>query len=250
MSGVYQRKLDSVEFSFYTPDEAKQLGMVEITSPDVYVSEKPVKNKKKPEDSENPAKQPVLGGLADPKMGVAPGSSGPAPCSTCFQDTNTCQGHLGYLPLSTPVFNPFTIDLSYKLLKAKCTFCHRLKTPASTSSILVLKSQLSKRGQYLDAVSIEDLISDKVIKTTSSKEFQEIKDMVLQEKIFIEELAHECATMGNEELTSSGIKVKNETNSQLWKMFNSGSCPHCEQKQAKMKKEGDSKIIREGLKEK
>lgn len=250
MSGVYEKKLDSVEFSFYTPEEAKRIGLVEITSAEVYISEAPKKKKKTAEEAENQTKQPVLGGLADPKMGVSPGSSCLAPCSTCNQDNNTCQGHLGYLPLSTPVFNPFTLDLCYKLLKAKCTFCHRLKSPASISSSLVLKSQLSKKGKYLDAVSIEDLISDKVIRVTTGKEFQEIKEIMLQEKSFIEELANEYVSNESSDLTSSAIKVKNEVNSQLWKMINSTACPHCEQKQAKVKKEADNKIIREGLKEK
>jgi DNA-directed RNA polymerase I subunit RPA1 len=233
MSGVYEKKLDSVEFYFYTPDESKSLGMVEVTLPDVY----------------DLNKLPNLGGLGDPSMGVSPGSSSQVPCSTCSQDVNTCPGHLGYMPLSTVVFNPFTLDLTYKLLKSKCSFCHRLRVTPEASRVLLLKSKLLKHGKFLDSLSIEDLLADKNIKANSDKDLQEIKNIILDEKDFIEEIAEASTEEFSEDFTAARTKLANEVRSQLWKMF-SATCPHCEQKQVKIRKEGDCKLIRDALKEK
>lgn len=234
MSGVYEKKLDSVEYSFYTPEEAKSLGLVQIVSAEVYDSNK----------------IPVPGGLADPAMGVAPGASSQVPCSTCAQDTSTCPGHLGYMPLSTVVFNPFTIDLTYKLLKSKCSYCHRLRITADSSRVLVLKSKLIKSGKYLDALMIEDLLSDRIIRASSDKDFKDIKNLILDEKEFIENLANECTGGGENDGTTASVKLVNEISSQMWKMFSGSVCPHCDLKFVKVKKEGDCKIVREGVKDK
>ena len=234
MSGVYEKKLDSVEYSFYTPEEAKKLGLVEIVSAEVYDSNK----------------VPVAGGLADPAMGVAPGASNQVPCTTCAQGTNTCPGHLGYMPLSTVVFNPFTIDLTYKLLKSKCSYCHRLRITSDSSRVLVLKNKLIKSGKYLDALMIEDLLADRIIKASSDKDFKDVKNLILDEKEFIENMANEYADDGENDGTTASVKLENEINSRMWKMFTGTVCPHCDLKFVKVKKEGDNKIVREAVKDK
>ena len=234
MSGVYEKKLDSVMFSFYTPEEAKKLGLVEIVATEVYDSNK----------------VPIVKGLADPAMGVSPGTSSQFPCTTCAQDSSICPGHLGYMPLSTVVFNPFTIDITYKLLKSKCSYCHRLRITSDSSRVLVLKSKLAKTGKYLDALLIEDLLADRTIKANSDKDFQDIKNLILDEKEFIENLANEHTHEGENDGTAASVKLENEINSQMWKMFSGTVCPHCDLKFVKVKKEGDNKIIREAVKDK
>ena len=232
MADSFVKKLDSVEFSFYNNIEAKRIGSVEINSALVY----------------DTSKVAIAGGLADPKLGASPGST--EACPVCSSDSSTCQGHLGYIPLAVPVFNPFTIDLVYKLLKAKCSFCHRLKILNEKADSLKLKKKLCKRGKLIDAQAIESLLSKKILSDSSdfSKNL-ELLETLLTEKAIIENIAEESSNSGNSEQFSSLLKLDNEINSQFRKSF-SGNCPHCKQKQPKITKENDNKIIRLALKEK
>ena len=230
MAGTYVKKLGSVQFGFYTAAEAKQVGLVEINSSQIYDS----------------SKVAVAGGLADPRLGVSPGLI--ETCSVCLQETSTCPGHLGYLPLELPVFNPFTCDILLKLLKSKCFFCHRLKITEEKADLFMLKFKLCNRGKLIDAIGIEDLLSRRVI---SESTFEgELIDTVLAEKEVIEEIAMESAGTGSSAQFSTLSRVSDEIKSQVWKTIAVGICPHCKLKQPKIKKENDNKIIREPFKEK
>jgi DNA-directed RNA polymerase I subunit RPA1 len=230
MESTFIKKLDSVEFSFYSPAEAKELGLLEINALNPY----------------DDKRVPIEGGVADPRLGVSPLSLDS--CQVCNQDSNNCQGHLGYISLTSPVLNPFTIDIAYKLLKSKCAFCHRLKIQKDRARLLIIRKKLIKRGKLIDAVSIEDLISSKIIGDTGISEFDEIRDMILEEKSIIEKLAYQSSNTGKSESFSILNKVSNEITNQIWKSFASG-CPHCKLKQPKLKKENDNKITRLPLKQ-
>ena len=226
------KKLGSIEFGFYTEAEAKSLSMVEITQANVY----------------NSSNEPTVGGLSDPRLGVSPGLNDT--CQVCNQDTSICPGHLGYLPLAFTAYNPFTIDIAFKLLKSKCSFCHRLKISSEKAQLFILKKKLIKRGKLIDSCSIEDLISKKVINESHFNDLDEVVQQILDEKSMIEELAIQSSLVGNSERFSSLLKCSNEITSQMWKTFSGGLCPHCKKKQPQIKKESDTKIIRHPLKEK
>lgn len=265
MARAFSKKLDSVEFSFYSAEEAKKLGAVEITSISVYEpikkpkksskakDPKDLKDPKDPNDTAKPEviRKPMQGGLADTRLGVSLNSRlNSETCVVCNQDPNSCQGHLGYITLCTPAYNPFAFDILYKLLKSKCAFCHRLKLPNDKSHMYILKKQLIKRGKLLDALNIEDLLSDKYVADSGIDEFDPIRDTIMAHKDLVEDIAIESANCGESEAFSTLIKASNDIDSQIWKNFSGNICAHCNEKQPKIAKEGDCKIIRIPLKDK
>lgn len=231
MAGSFVKKLGSVEFGFYTAEEAKMLGMAEIIHPNVYDS----------------SKVPTVGGLADPRLGISPGIS--EVCQVCLQDVNSCPGHLGCIPLTVPVFNPFTLDIMVKLLKAKCTFCHRVKITDEKAELLVLKKKLCKRGKLIDAGQIEEIVSRKTISESSFRDLEELIETILEEKNIMEEIAVQSSNVGKSEFFSSLSKLSDEVTGQIWRSVNAGVCPHCKMRQMKIKKEADNKVVRLPLKE-
>ena len=114
----------------------------------------------------------------------------------------------------------------------------------------MLKNKLIKSGKYLDALMIEDLLADRIIKASSDKDFKDVKNLILDEKEFIENMANEYADDGENDGTTASVKLENEINSRMWKMFTGTVCPHCDLKFVKVKKEGDNKIVREAVKDK
>lgn len=109
MSTVYGH-LDSVNFSFYSPEEARKVSVKEISSDLAFDS----------------LQRPINGGLYDPCMGVSPYDH-LSRCGTCDNESAECPGHPGHIELAVPVYNPFLFSDLYKLLKASCYHCHRLR---------------------------------------------------------------------------------------------------------------------------
>jgi len=60
----------------------------------------------------------VPGGLYDPRMGPAERVDGL--CKTCGLGYAQCPGHLGYLKLMMPLFNPLLSDATLYLLRGVC----------------------------------------------------------------------------------------------------------------------------------
>lgn len=77
----------------------------------------------------------VPGGLYDPRMGPSERVDGR--CKTCGLGYAQCPGHLGYLKLMMPLFNPLLAGSALYLLRGVCQHCHRFKAPESeVASIL------------------------------------------------------------------------------------------------------------------
>jgi DNA-directed RNA polymerase II subunit RPB1 len=100
-------KIIGVQFSILSPDEIRRNSVVEVTSRDTYINNKP-----------------VIGGLFDPRMGVLePGSICPTDGLT-YIDT---PGYFGHIELARPVFFVHHIKEIMKICKSVCFKCSKLR---------------------------------------------------------------------------------------------------------------------------
>ena len=99
-------KIIGVQFSMLSPDEIRKNSVVEVTSRDTYINNKP-----------------VIGGLFDPRMGVLePGLICPTDGLT-YIDT---PGYFGHIELARPVFFIQHIREIMKISKCVCFKCSKL----------------------------------------------------------------------------------------------------------------------------
>jgi DNA-directed RNA polymerase I subunit RPA1 len=114
----------AVALTFLQPEEILKLSVKRVTQPQIY-------------DNLN---QPIAGGLYDTALGPIEKHES---CITCGLNSKDCQGHMGHIQLSLPVYHPLLFDILYKLIKAKCFVCHkfrcnRLKVRAIFSALTIL----------------------------------------------------------------------------------------------------------------
>ena len=129
-----QDRLAGVSFSFYTSEEVKKLSVEQIVDPVAF------------DHLNNPTKQ----GLHDKKLGVSPFDHKSA-CQTCGMTVNYCPGHVGHIKLTAPIYNPFLFKEAYKLLKAKCFGCHRLRIHASKIDAYIGALKMLKAGDCVNS---------------------------------------------------------------------------------------------------
>jgi len=99
-------KIIGVQFSILSPEEIRKNSVVEVTSRDTYINNKP-----------------VIGGLFDPRMGVLePGTICPTDGMT-YIDT---PGYFGHIELARPVFGIQHIKDIMKICKCVCFKCSKL----------------------------------------------------------------------------------------------------------------------------
>jgi DNA-directed RNA polymerase II subunit RPB1 len=99
-------KIIGVQFSILSPEEIRRNSVVEVTSRDTYINNKP-----------------VIGGLFDPRMGVLePGSICPTDGLT-YIDT---PGYFGHIELARPVFFVHHIKEIMKICRSVCFKCSKL----------------------------------------------------------------------------------------------------------------------------
>ena len=99
-------KIIGVQFSILSPEEIRKNSVVEVTSRDTYINNKP-----------------VIGGLFDPRMGVLePGILCPTDGLT-YIDT---PGYFGHIELARPVFFIQHLKEIMKILKCFCFKCSKL----------------------------------------------------------------------------------------------------------------------------
>lgn len=99
-------KIIGVQFSMLSPEEIRRNSVVEVTSRDTYINNKP-----------------VIGGLFDPRMGVLePGSICPTDGLT-YIDT---PGYFGHIELARPVFFVHHIKEIMKICRSVCFKCSKL----------------------------------------------------------------------------------------------------------------------------
>ena len=99
-------KIIGVQFSMLSPDEIRKNSVVEVTSRDTYINNKP-----------------VIGGLFDPRMGVLePGLICPTDGLT-YIDT---PGYFGHIELARPVFFIQHLKEIMKICKCVCFKCSKI----------------------------------------------------------------------------------------------------------------------------
>lgn len=125
-------KIIGVQFSMLSPEEIRKNSVVEITSRDTYIGNKP-----------------VVGGLFDPRMGVLePGLICPTDGFT-YIDT---PGYFGHIELARPVFFIQHIKEIVKIAKCICFKCSKLRINKNVHRH-VLNMNSEDRWHYIQEIA-------------------------------------------------------------------------------------------------
>ena len=125
-------KIIGVQFSMLSPDEIRKNSVVEVTSRDTYINNKP-----------------VVGGLFDPRMGVLePGLICPTDGYT-YIDT---PGYFGHIELARPVIFIQHLKDIMKICKCVCFKCSKLRINKNSHKHILNKSPL-ERWQYVTSLA-------------------------------------------------------------------------------------------------
>ena len=117
-----------VQFSMLSPEEIRKNSVVEVTTRDTYINNKP-----------------VIGGLFDPRMGVLePGLICPTDGYT-YIDT---PGYFGHIELATPVYFIQHLKEIVKICKCVCFKCSKLKINKNLHKH-ILNKPANERWQYV-----------------------------------------------------------------------------------------------------
>jgi len=135
-----QYEIDGVQFDMYTKEYVRKNSVKQITESVAF-------------DTLN---CPNRGGLCDPALGVSVYDN-KSPCVTCGHNSFNCSGHFGHIELPVVIYNPLMMKLVYKLLRAKCFNCHKLKLMERQKLYLYLKVLLIKLGYLKEASELHNL---------------------------------------------------------------------------------------------
>ena len=119
------RRIKSIQFGLFNPEEIRTSSVCEITKPDTF-----------------DGTEPVINGLFDPRMGVI--ERGPE-CATCENNSAMCPGHFGHIELTLPVFHMHFINIVMKLLPCVCFRCSNLLIKKNNKKLL--KDLKGKSGE-------------------------------------------------------------------------------------------------------
>jgi len=119
------RRIKSIQFGLFNPEEIRTSSVCEITKPDTF-----------------DGTEPVINGLFDPRMGVI--ERGPE-CATCENNSAMCPGHFGHIELTLPVFHMHFINVVMKLLPCVCFRCSNLLIKKNNKKLL--KDLKGKSGE-------------------------------------------------------------------------------------------------------
>ncbi|KAL7577816.1 hypothetical protein ACA910_010567, partial [Epithemia clementina (nom. ined.)] len=171
---IVRCEVQSVEFGFYTDDDARCRSVVEITSSQAF----------------GLTNNPLPGGLCDPRMG--PSTDRDLPCPTCALRKQSCPGHFGHIELAVPVHHPLMVNEILTILRCKCLVCHKLRAPPRQLALYRAKLHLVYKGDVGKLHSLDSQLqvalskasggSDSEIQTKlSAAEMARILDEVLRE---------------------------------------------------------------------
>jgi DNA-directed RNA polymerase II subunit RPB1 len=121
-------KIVGIQFSILSPEEIRRNSVVEVSSRDTYILNKP-----------------VIGGLFDPRMGVLePGTICPTDGFT-YIDT---PGYFGHIEMAKPVFFMQHLKEITKIIKCICFKCSKLRINKK-NHIHALEMTPEKRWEYV-----------------------------------------------------------------------------------------------------
>lgn len=127
-------RIIGVQFSILSPEEIRRNSMVEVTSRDTYINNKP-----------------VVGGLFDPRMGVLePGTVCPTDGLT-YIDT---PGYFGHIELARPVFFIQHLKEIMKICRCVCFKCSKLLINKNQHKHILKKSG-EDRWEYVFAAAVK-----------------------------------------------------------------------------------------------
>src|SRR3989344_7388739 len=120
MQEYIYKKVNSIKFSFFSPDHIRKMAVAKIVTPELY-------------DKEG---YPVDGGLMDIRLGVIdPGLR----CKTCGSKLKECMGHFGFVELARPVIYLKGANIIHDFLKCTCRECSKLLVDEKTREKCVEK---------------------------------------------------------------------------------------------------------------
>ncbi|ONK70128.1 uncharacterized protein A4U43_C05F30550 [Asparagus officinalis] len=141
----------SVKFSFYSPEDVRNLSVKRITSPELL-------------DAKG---LQVPDGFYDPALGPINEIDS---CKTCGQLAYKCPGHCGHIELVKPVFNPLQFNSLKSLLHITCFFCHRFRFSTEKVQHYVAKLTHIAKGDILAAKDLDSSSVYDIIYAEDSKE--------------------------------------------------------------------------------
>ena len=125
-------RIIGIQFSILSPDEIRKNSVVEVTSRDTYINNKP-----------------VIGGLFDPRMGVLePGTICPTDGMT-YIDT---PGYFGHIELARPVFAIQHLKDIMKICRCVCFKCSKLLLNKNQHKH-ILSKPADQRWDYVSALA-------------------------------------------------------------------------------------------------
>ncbi|XP_072969528.1 DNA-directed RNA polymerase I subunit 1 isoform X1 [Typha angustifolia] len=128
--------VESVHFSFYSPEEVRKISVKKITRPDLL----DVKS------------TPVPDGLYDPALGPLNDTD---PCKSCGQLSVRCPGHCGHIDLAKPLYNPLLFRSLQNILQITCFYCHKFRLNEEKVQRYASELDLIIRGDIVEARNLE-----------------------------------------------------------------------------------------------
>lgn len=125
-------KIIGIQFSILSPEEIKKNSVVEVTSRDTYINNKP-----------------VIGGLFDPRMGVLEQGT---ICPTDGYTYIDTPGYFGHIELARPVFFIQHLREIMKILRCTCYKCSKLLINKNQHSH-ILKMKPDERWDYVSKIA-------------------------------------------------------------------------------------------------
>ena len=179
---VVPSRIIGIQFSILSPDEIRKNSVVEVTSRDTYINNKP-----------------VIGGLFDPRMGVLdPGTL----CPTDGHSYINTPGYFGHIEMARPVFFTQHLKEIMKISKCVCFKCSKLLINKS-QHMHVLKMTAEDRWEYVSKLAAKvRRCGEKTDDGCGCKQ---------PDKIKLEEMASLYATwdnIENENGESGGVNMK------------------------------------------
>ncbi|PNX78425.1 DNA-directed RNA polymerase ii subunit rpb1-like protein [Trifolium pratense] len=99
-------KVRMVQFGILSPDEIRQMAVVQI------------------EHGETTERgKPKIGGLSDPRLGTIDRKM---KCETCTASMAECPGHFGYLELAKPMFHIGFLKTVLSIMRCVCFNCSKI----------------------------------------------------------------------------------------------------------------------------
>ncbi|VDM38424.1 unnamed protein product [Toxocara canis] len=144
---------DRLQLRSYFPHEIDKLSAVQITQTKTF----------------DEIGHAVRGGLYDPRLGPTEFFD---KCETCHQQGTYCPGHMGYIQLEVPVFNPLLFNFTYSLMKGTCVQCHRFtcNTKGLAAKVLLVQLRALDLGMLCVAHELGSFMQEKFLDDQKSGE--------------------------------------------------------------------------------